>query len=97
MVACLLPSHHQICESPFLGWVLTYVLCLCSGNAPDENVLALPDNDEDLEITRYKQLSTALRGNRLLVHVTTVSHPEGLLEGTSQTGPASLDWPTPSW
>lgn len=80
-----------------LGLLLTSAVSCCSGNAPDENLLALPDADEDLEITRYKQLSTALRGNRLLVHVTTVASPEGLLEGTSQTGPASPDWPVPSW
>ena len=63
---------------------------------PDENELMIPGNDE-LEVSRFKQLANALRSNRLLVHLTTVLHPDGLLDGTSEIGAASPDWPIPSW
>lgn len=68
---------------------------MCRGNSPDENNLGIPGNDE-LEYYRYRQLSGALYRSTLKVHLTTVVHPEGLLDGSSVVGPAGPDWPAPS-
>lgn len=70
-------------------------LSACRGNTPDENTLAIP-GDEDLEYYRYKQLSTALYKNKMEVHLTTAVHPDGLLDGGSEIGPAGPEWPAPS-
>ena len=69
---------------------------LCRGNSPDETVLSVPGNG-DLEMSRYRQFSNALRYNKLHVHLTTVVHPDGLLDGISAVGTSKGNWPVPSW
>lgn len=71
-------------------WVIT------TGNSPDETVLSVPGNG-DLEMSRYRQFSNALRYNKLRVHLTTVVHPDGLLDGISAVGTSKGNWPVPSW
>ena len=69
---------------------------LCRGNSPDETVLSIPGNG-DLEMSRYRQFSNALRYNKLRAHLTTVVHPDGLLDGVSAVGLSKGNWPIPSW
>ena len=68
----------------------------CRGNSPDETVLSIPGNG-DLEMSRYRQFSNALRYNKLRAHLTTVVHPDGLLDGVSAVGLSKGNWPIPSW
>ena len=56
----------------------------------------MPGNG-DLEMSRYRQFSNALRYNKLRVHLTTVVHPDGLLDGISAVGTSKGNWPVPSW
>lgn len=68
----------------------------CRGNSPDETVLSIAGNG-DLEMSRYRQFSNALRYNKLRAHLTTVVHPDGLLDGVSAVGLSKGNWPIPSW
>ena len=68
----------------------------CRGDSPDQTVLSVPGN-ADLEMNRYREFSNALRYNKLRVHMTTVVHPDGLLDGVSAVGASKGNWPVPSW
>ena len=70
--------------------------CPCRGDSPDQTVLSVPGN-ADLEMNRYREFSNALRYNKLRVHMTTVVHPDGLLDGVSAVGASKGNWPVPSW
>ena len=80
------------------------LLAARSGNVPNQNLAQDPATGtdyvgaaDDADVARFRLLATAFRNNAAFVSLNTVLHPDGLLNGTSQMGPADSDWPVPAW